>query len=183
MRIKCKQCDGFYKLREGRFGVFAGCSNYPHCRSTLQLYELAQAFIQAYGLKIYCWERVCWKCGKATPVYSYFLDYELEEVDEFLGSYGPIGLGDLQYVDQILVKEIATIQLRYSKTTRSAYMANTCVHCGALQGRNYVVNDPHEIIEALWHTRAMDKYLCKTIRVEDSTPLLPDLKRIFTAEQ
>ena len=166
MEIKCKQCDGFYKLRDGRFGVFAGCSNYPRCKSTLKLYEFVQAFLQAYGLNIYRWERVCWKCGKSTPVYSYFLDYELEAVDEFLGSYGPIGLGDLHYIDQLLAKEIETIQLRYSKTTQSQYMANT-----------------HEIIEELWHTRAMDKYLYKTILVEDSTPLLSDLKRIFTAEQ
>ena len=68
-------------------------------------------------------------------MYSYFLDYELEAVDEFLGSYGPIGLGDLQYIDQRLAKEVGTIQLRYSKTTQSQYMANTCAHCGALQGR------------------------------------------------
>ena len=45
-----------------------------------------------------------------------------------------------------------------SNTTHSPYMANTCIHCGALQGRNYVVEDPHEIIEELWHSRGMDKF-------------------------
>ena len=53
MEIKCKQCDGFYKLRDGRFGVFAGCSNYPRCKSTLKLYEFVQALIQAWTVSTF----------------------------------------------------------------------------------------------------------------------------------
>ena len=37
MEVKCKRCDGVYRLRSGKFGVFAGCSNFPQCRSTMKL--------------------------------------------------------------------------------------------------------------------------------------------------
>lgn len=32
--LKCKKCDGKYKLMNGKFGLFYGCSNYPECKST-----------------------------------------------------------------------------------------------------------------------------------------------------
>ncbi|MFQ9800321.1 MAG: topoisomerase DNA-binding C4 zinc finger domain-containing protein [Clostridia bacterium] len=38
--MRCQECDGNYILRDGKFGVFAGCSNYPRCRSTKKLYEV-----------------------------------------------------------------------------------------------------------------------------------------------
>lgn len=180
MEIGCKQCNGHYKLRDGKFGVFAGCSNYPRCKSTMKLFEIVQTFIQERGINIYRWEKVCWKCGKPTPVYSYYLDYELEELDEYLSSCGTVGLGDLTYIDQLLAKEIPSIQLRYSNTTKSKYMANTCTHCGALQGRNYVVDDPHEIIGELWHDHNMVKYLYKTIHLENIAAVIPDLQRIYS---
>lgn len=179
MEIRCKQCNGHYVLRDGKYGTFAGCSNYPHCKSTMKLFEFVQAFIKEHGINIYRWEKDCWKCGKRTPVFSYYLNNELEELDEDLGSYGPIGLGDLDHIDQLLGKEFSSIKMRYSNTTKSKYMANTCVHCGALQGRNYVVDDPHEIIGELWHDHHMGKYLYKTIFLKDLTPLIPDLRRIY----
>ena len=46
MEVKCKRCDGVYRLRSGKFGVFAGCSNFPQCRSTMKL----PAFLQATEL-------------------------------------------------------------------------------------------------------------------------------------
>jgi hypothetical protein len=104
----------------------------------MKLFEFVQAFIKEHGINIYRWEKDCWKCGKRTQVFSYYLNYELEELDEDLGSYEPIGLGDLDHIDQLLGREFSSIKMRYSNTTKSKYMANTCVHCGALQGRNYV---------------------------------------------
>lgn len=180
MEIRCRQCNGHYELRAGKFGVFAGCSNYPRCRSTIELSEIVQTFIQERGIHIYRWDKTCWKCGKSTPVYSYYLDYELEELDESLRSCGTVGLGDLDYIDQLLAREIPSIQMRYSNTTQSKYMANTCLHCGALQGRNSVVEDPHEIIGELWHDRDMGKYLHKTFHLNNIDSLLPDLRRIYS---
>jgi hypothetical protein len=146
----------------------------------MKLLDIITEFIDNYGINIYRWEKVCWKCGKKTKVYSYFLNYDLGDSDDILNfHYGAIGLGDIEYVDRILQKEISTIDLCYSNTTRSQYVANKCEHCGALQGHNYVVDDPHEIIGELWHNRDMEKYLYRKIFVEDSSQLLPSLKSIF----
>jgi hypothetical protein len=180
MNIKCNQCDGHYKIRDGKFGVFAGCSNFPNCKSTMKVFEIVQTFIQEHGINIYRWEKECWKCRKPTFVYSYYLDYELKEIDEYLSSYGTIGLGDLSCIDRLISNEIPSIKMCYSNTTKSKYMANTCIHCGALQGRNYVVDDPHEIIDELWHNRNMVKFLYKTIYLENIIPLISDLKRIYS---
>ena len=181
VRIKCGSCSGFYRLRDGKYGIFAGCSNYPDCKSTLSLPDIVLKYIEYYGLKIYRWEKVCYKCGKKIPVYSYYLDYDLADFDEIFSMRGPtVGLGDLSYIDESLSNEIPNIQMRYSKTTNSKYMANTCEHCGAIQGRNYVVDDPHEIIGELWHNRDMEKFLFKKLEIKDVTPLKDDIKSLYT---
>lgn len=178
--IPCGSCDGHYKIREGEYGIFAGCSHYPACKSTLSLPEFVLKYVQRYGLKIYCWNKQCYKCGKMTPVFSYYLDYDLADLDEFFSMSGPtVGLGDLCYVDEWLSRQIPTIQMRYSKTTHSKYMANTCEHCGALQGRDYVVDDPHEIIGELWHDRGMGKFLYSHLDLKDVSPITEDIKRIY----
>ena len=184
VRISCGSCNGYYKIREGKYGVFAGCSNYPTCKSTLNIPDFILKYIQNYGLNIYRWEKECYKCKKKTPVYSYYLDYDLADLDELFSLGGPtVGLGDLSYIDDLLSKQISTIQLRYSNTTKSKYMANICEHCGALQGRNYVVDDPHEIIGELWHDRDMGKYLYTNIKIKDITPLKMDIKQLYAQEE
>ena len=36
--IKCKQCnDGKYVIRSSEYSNFAGCSNYPKCKSTITI--------------------------------------------------------------------------------------------------------------------------------------------------
>ncbi|WP_101773805.1 topoisomerase DNA-binding C4 zinc finger domain-containing protein [Peptostreptococcus faecalis] len=184
IRIPCDKCNGFYKIRDGKHGMFAGCSSYPNCKSTINLPELVLKYIEIYGLNIYRWEKVCYKCGKSTPVYSYYLSYDLEDLDEMFSMGGPtVGLGDLSYIDDLLSKEIPSIQVRYSKTTNSKYMANACEHCGALQGRNYVVDDPHEIIGELWHNHDMEKFLFKKFELADLTPLKTDIKRLYSQDE
>lgn len=34
LSVKCEECSGNYVQRNGKFGSFYGCSNYPNCRST-----------------------------------------------------------------------------------------------------------------------------------------------------
>lgn len=41
-------------------------------------------------------------------------------------------------------------------------MANTCRFCGALQGRNYVVDDPGEIFHD-WISYNLSQYIIETI--------------------
>lgn len=180
-QIPCNSCNGHYVIRNGKHGIFAGCSNYPTCKSTLNLPDFILKYIELYGLKIYRWEKECYKCGKKTPVYSYYLDYDLEDIDEVFAMGGPtVGLGDLSYIDKLLSKEIPTIQMCHSKTTNSEYMANTCEHCGALQGRNYVVDDPHEIIGELWHDRGMEKFLFRHMEIKNIAPLKQEIKQLYT---
>lgn len=177
--ITCKKCTGHYVLRNGKNGQFAGCSHFPQCNATLSIDRLVMEFLNQYGLPIYGWKKRCWKCGSATKVYSYYLDYELADVSDEFTSCEPIGLGDLSEVDAWLSKQFPTIQSRFSQTAGRRYMANTCEHCSALQGRNYVVDDPHEIIEELWHSRGMEPYKIDTHKVEETPQLKKELKKLF----
>lgn len=180
MKIDCKKCNGKYVIREGRFGIFAGCSNYPKCNSTLKIFELVAEFILKNGVNIYKWEKECWKCRDITPIYSYYLTYQLYDLDElFSFGFEEVGIGDIEYFDNILMSNIDTIKQKYSKTLETTYVANTCIHCGALQGRNYVVKDPHEIIGELWHNRDMDKYLINKIKIQNLEPILDNLKEFY----
>ncbi|MCQ2022865.1 hypothetical protein [Clostridium butyricum] len=43
-------------------------------------------------------------------------------------------------------KEYKFIQKKFSNATKTSDIANICLYCGTLQGKNYVVDDPHEII-------------------------------------
>lgn len=181
MKIKCKSCeDGYYKVRESQYGLFGGCSEFPKCKSTIKLPDLVFEFLRNRGVDIFCWDKECYKCHKNTKVYSYYLYYELEELDPIFSILSGIGLGDILWVDNLLTKKIKTIKQCFSKTTKSAYIANTCEHCGALQGRNYVVDDPHEIFQELFHDHSMEKYLHQTITVnENDSELLINLKNIL----
>ncbi len=51
---KCDKCGGDMKLKEGRFGKFFACSNYPECKNT-------KAIIQSTGV-------VCPDCGKGEVI-------------------------------------------------------------------------------------------------------------------
>lgn len=174
--IKCNRCKGHYVVRESKYGLFAGCSEYPRCESTLKIYELAHAYIMKYGLNLYGWKKVCQKCNKDTLVYSYFLYYEMEEIGDVFRFFHRVGLGDIPCIDEIISRKYPNVAMRYSNTTKSIYMSNSCIHCNALQGRYYVVDDPHEIINDLWHEHTMGKYLIETIKTDDAR-LMSQLKK------
>ena len=36
-KLPCPKCDGFLRMRKGKFGAFYGCSNYPKCNSTKKI--------------------------------------------------------------------------------------------------------------------------------------------------
>ena len=77
-----------------------------------------------------------------------------------------IGIGDVPFIDRILIEKYKNIKLIRSKTINEEYVANVCEHCGCLQGHNYVVDDPHEIYEELIHEKKMEKYLFDNISLE-----------------
>lgn len=181
--IACKSCSGIYDVDWYDEKTFVRCSNYPKCKSTLSLTDFILEYLKKYGLKIYRWEKICYKCKKTTYVYSYYLNYELEYLSLYFQAYGNnVGLGDLNYVDNILKNQIDTIKMCYSNTTHSSYIANTCQHCGALQGKYYVVDDPHEILNELWHEHSMTKFLFKHLNFDDVSPLRNDIENIYEIE-
>ena len=153
----------------------------------MSLPEIVQEFIQAHGINIYRWGRICFKCRNTIPIYSYYLYCDLSSIDGRLGDYfrgrHGIGLGDIPSIDEYLANEINSIQIRYSKTINDSYVANTCMHCGAMQGYYYVVIDPHEIHHDLMHAYRMKKYIFKTLYPYDVRIPLNDLQNIFINNQ
>lgn len=120
-QVNFTQCNGHYVIREGAYGLFAGCTNYPKCKSTLKVPDLIAQFFKIQGVNIYGWGKNCWKCKKTTKVYSYYLAYEIAEI---FGTFGDeIGLGDIPYLDNILMKKYPNIHPRYSKTTGNSCAA------------------------------------------------------------
>lgn len=181
MKIDCNNCSGHYILRAGKFGEFGGCCNYPNCNSTIKLHELIFRFFIKKGIHVYKWERECYKCKQDADVYSYFLFYQLEELDDGYGSTHGLGIGDVSWIDNWLKSNIPTVKDCYSKFINSTYTANTCQHCGALQGKNYVVDDPHEIMNELFHEKSMDNFLYSTITIKETdTGLRNEFYRIFS---
>lgn len=67
--IKCEKCGCMLVLREGKFGTFAGCTNYPTCSNTMKieiykdkLSDILYDYFEKKGINIYCWDKECWKC-------------------------------------------------------------------------------------------------------------------------
>lgn len=130
------------------------------------------------GCLTYGWKRECYKCKRVTIVYTYYLGYDLYELDcSFDGLWG-IGLGDIEPVDVALSKKYKTIYESYSNTVNYSYMANHCEHCGAIQGKNYVVDDPHEILGDL-ENRRLGIYLIENIPCHETGLTLHDVKKAF----
>lgn len=178
----CRSCqDGKYIIRESDYknAVFAGCSNFPNCRSTITIAEFIKEFLKTNGLNIYCWQKQCPKCKLPTKVISYFLNYDLGEFDEWFQNGWMIGLGDIPFIDKILMDKYENIKYMRSKTTNSTNISNVCENCGCLQGHNYVVDDPHEIWSDLLFDRSMEKYLIDNIKFDDVFIPYKDLNRIF----
>ena len=182
--VKCIQCNGYYKIRDGKFGLFAGCSNYPTCKSTMKLSDFTTRYFMENGINIYAWDKICWKCRMTTKVYSYYLNYELENLYGYFGTgkiiTENIGLGDFQSIDKILAKKYPTIESRYSMTTHDSYVSNGCEHCRALQGKYYVVEDPHEIMGDLMQRDGMKKYLIDSIQIEDVEEFKKEIPILFS---
>lgn len=140
------------------------------CEKSDKTNEIVQYLVKE-GIKIYQFHRICWKCGAATPIYSYYLDvqirnemnsrYLLKDRDlncafndvstDFLDSrarmqlFSEIGIGVIEKIDRCLADKIPTIGERYSKTMDKSYFMNICEECRSVQGINFTVYHPKEI--------------------------------------
>lgn len=54
----CPKCGGALMKREGKFGAFMGCANYPECKYTLDLKEF-----DGQGIENMDAEKICPECG------------------------------------------------------------------------------------------------------------------------
>lgn len=178
-RVICPNCGGELKIRDGKYGCFVGCSNYPRCRTTKSLTQLIYLFFKENGFKIYKWQRKCWKCGEITSVYSYYPLYELGLAYDLFEFFSGMGLSNIPSLDIVMSQIYPTIKKSYSKTIAESYVANHCAHCKAIQGYNYVVTDPHEIHNELEFEYSMDKYFDRHIPFDLVNPSQEEITDSF----
>jgi len=127
------------------------------------------------GIKIYKYRKTCWKCGKQTDIYTYFLGKQLES--EMGKEYMPhryyikngnlfdrIGLGSITALDKYLATIYPTIKVKFSKQMGESYYMNCCQYCDAHQGINYTVYRPIELMET--ENINIKKYECNSIDIE-----------------
>lgn len=82
-------------------------------------------------IPIYKWFKECWKCQKETPLVTY----------DFEGFFSTFHIGDIEKLDRVLMQKYSFVKKTFSKTMGCEVIANTCVHCGSLQGNWYVMED------------------------------------------
>jgi len=82
------------------------------------------------GIPIFKWSKKCWKCQRETPIVTY----------DFTVGYS-FRLGDIEKLNKILMQRYPFVKKMLSKTMGTEVIANTCVHCGSLQGNWFVGED------------------------------------------
>ena len=110
--------------------------------------EISEELYDLKEIKIYKWERECWKCKKKTPRVSYY----------FSASFN-FRIGEIEKIDIILMENYPFVKKIYSKTMEQEVIANTCVYCGCLQG-NWFIGE--EIVSDIIY-QGLDKFLDKIL--------------------
>ncbi len=91
------------------------------------LKEILEILHKLEEIEIYKWEINCWKCKKKTPQVSYYLNFGF--------SYK---IGDIPKINEDLMEKYSYVKRVFSKTMEQEVIANTCIHCGILQGTWFV---------------------------------------------
>lgn len=107
--------------------------------------DIAQALSALEEIPIFKWFRECWKCAEETPVVSYNFEAGF--------SYH---IGDIEKLDNLLMQKYPFVKKIYSKTMGTEVIANTCVHCGSLQGNWFIMED---LIEMATEGREMNELI------------------------
>lgn len=98
--------------------------------------DLARELTAAKEIPVYKWSKECYNCGKETPIVSY----------DFAVNYN-YHLGDIDRLDRAIMQRYSFVKRVFSKTRNQQVIANTCMHCGALQGNFYIIEDLIELAE------------------------------------
>lgn len=94
----------------------------------------------------------CWKCKKDTPVISLgcksFKVEELNDDDELIWELNT-DFSFFDYVEyipneikNIVVDKFPFYKQAFSKTVKSTYWINHCIHCSSIQGDHFLHNEP-----------------------------------------
>lgn len=105
--------------------------------------EILEELHAQHEIPIYKWESECWKCGKKTPHVSY----------DFHAGFD-YAIGSIEKIDKMVMETYSFVKKVYSKTMEQEVIANTCIHCGVLQGNWFV----HEEIMLDIYYQGMDNF-------------------------
>ena len=108
-------------------------------------------------IPIYKWFKECWKCQKETPLVTY----------DFEGFFSTFHIGDIEKLDRVLMQKYSFVKKTFSKTMGCEVIANTCVHCGSLQGNWYVMEDLLEMPNNKNMNELIDIVLPNNLTFED----------------
>ena len=118
--------------------------------------EISEELQDLREIKIYKWERECWKCKKKTPRVSYYFNAGF--------SYR---IGKIEKIDIFLMKNYPFVKKIYSKTMEQEVIANACVYCGSLQGNWFVGEEIMLDIIYQGLDKFLDKILPNNLTLED----------------
>lgn len=58
----CPQCKkGHLVIRNGKNGLFGGCSNFPKCKNTMNIENITYEILEKSGFNLYKIETSCWE--------------------------------------------------------------------------------------------------------------------------
>lgn len=120
--------------------------------------EIVEELRAQKDIPIYKWNQACWKCRKETSVVSY----------DFNAGYS-FSIGDILKLDETLMLNYPFVKKVFSKTMEKEVIANTCIHCGALQGNWYVRDSLIDIMspENVNLDKLTDRRLHNNLEFED----------------
>jgi len=120
------------------------------------LEEILEELHALKEIKIYKWERNCWKCEKRTPRVSYYIQVGFD-----------YKIGDIEKIDKILMEKYPFIKKMFSKTMEQEIIANTCIHCGNLQGNWFIGEEI--ILDIIYQglDNFLDIILPNNLKIED----------------
>ena len=92
--------------------------------------DILSQFLDLKEIKIFKWERPCWKCDNTTSIVT----YDLEVGYDF-------HIGSITKLDKLLMERYPSVKNVFSKTMEENTIANVCVKCGMLQGNWFIMEE------------------------------------------
>ena len=170
--IPCDRCGGHYILRNGRYGLFFGCSNFPKCKNSKTVADVTYSLFAKNGIDLYEVEMPCWKCGKSIKLHSYFPQLDLIKTQPALAEALDLSVIRLSIVDswdQYLTKKYKEIYLKASKKAGFSYVANNCPHCHSLQGSQMTLSKVYDFLLTALENHTLPDYVVETLDINEAT--------------